>query len=323
MGQGSIVVLAALLYSVPAAASARVEWFRQAGWGVFIHYLAKAPDLPVDDWNRLVDGFNTEGLARQLASTGAGYLILSIGQNSGHYLAPNKTYDELVAIQPSKCSRRDLVADMQRALAPRDIRLMVYLPAGAPDKDKGAVERLRWTRGAHPNREFQKNWERVIQEWSARWGTRVSGWWFDGCYWPNTMYRSAQAPNFASFAASARKGNPDSIVAFNRGVIVPIVSISEQEDYTAGETDEPQRIRYNEFWVDGAQFHMLSYLGRNWSAGPPRFSTSQVIEWTTRIVGQGGVVSWDVPTDMRGLIPAEFLEQLRETGKAVTSLRKK
>ncbi len=272
---------------------------------------------------RLVDGFDTEGLARQLESTGAGYLILTIGQNSGHYLAPNKTYDALVGIHPSKCSRRDLIADMQRALAPRGMRLMAYLPAGAPDQDKVAMQRLEWTRGAHPNREFQSKWERVIQEWSSRWGAKVSGWWFDGCYWPNTMYRSPQPPNFASFAASARKGNPGSIVAFNRGVLVPIVSITEQEDYTAGETDEPQRIRYSEFWQDGAQFHMLSYLGHRWSGGPPRFTAAQAAEWTGRIVGQGGVVSWDVPTDPRGLIPAEFLEQLREIGKTVKASRQR
>ena len=37
-------------------------------------------------------------------------------------------------------------------------------------------------------------------EWSERWGNKIAGWWFDGCYWPNIMYQSCEAPNFGSFA---------------------------------------------------------------------------------------------------------------------------
>ena len=51
------------------------------------------------------------------------------------------------------------------------------------------------------------DWEAVIGEWSARWGTRVDGWWYDGCYWPNTMYRAKEPPNFESFATAVRAGN--------------------------------------------------------------------------------------------------------------------
>lgn len=77
----------------------------------------------------------------------------------------------------------------------------------------------------------------MIREWSLRWGTWVDGWWFDGCYWPDATYRHAEAPNFASFAAAARAGNPQLVVAFNPGV--KIEAQSEHEDYTAGEIDDP------------------------------------------------------------------------------------
>ena len=42
-----------------------------------------------------------------------------------------------------------------------------------------------------------------------RWGQKVWGWWFDGCYFADAMYRHPDAPNFASFAAAAKAGNPD------------------------------------------------------------------------------------------------------------------
>jgi hypothetical protein len=192
----------------------------QAKWGVMSHYLAdwiarreNAGPMTVERWNGLVDNFDVEALAGQLQSLGAKYYFFTIGQNSGYYCSPNSAYDRIVGINPSKCAHRDLIADLAKALSKRGIRLIVYLPAGAPSGDRQAREKLQWQPGAHPNREFQLHWEQIIREWSNRWGTQVHGWWFDGCYWPNTMYRSADPPNFASFAPAARAGAPRFTVA--------------------------------------------------------------------------------------------------------------
>jgi hypothetical protein len=319
---GRVTGFAALLLalSTPAACQSRAEWMRGARWGVFMHYLADSPDVPSEEWNRRINEFDVAGLAGQLESMKAGYFVITLGQNSGHYLSPNKTYDRLVGISPSKCSTRDLVADLYPELERRGIKLMVYLPSGAPDQDRVAMEKLSWRRGPFRNAEFQQKWETVIAEWSARWGTRVRGWWFDGCYWPNAMYRSKKPPNFTSFAAAARKGSAGSIVAFNRGVVMPIHSQSEEEDYTAGETDDPTTVTNAEFWRDGAQFHMLSFLGARWSGGPARFSEDQVRAITKRLVESGGAVTWDVPHDKRGLIEEPFLGQLRAIGMAVSGI---
>jgi hypothetical protein len=288
----------------------RTDWFKAAGWGVFTHYLT-GPETTVDDWNARVSSFDVAALAAQLQEIGAPYYYITLGQNSGHYCSPNATYDSYVGIKPSKCSTRDLVADLYAALQPKGIKLLVYLPAGAPNQDPVAVQALQWENGPHRNAEFQRKWENVIREWSLRWGKKVVGWWFDGCYWPNEMYRFPDPPNFASFAAAARAGNPDSIVAFNPGVLSPIISESEYEDYTAGEINEPGEVKCPGRWVDGAQFHMLSYLGPWWSAGPPRFKTEQIIGWTRGIMARGGVVTWDVPIQPNGHIPPEFVEQLK------------
>src|ERR1051326_5219419 len=157
-----------------------------------------------------------------------GYYVISIGQNSGYYLAPNTVYDKLTGISPSKLARRDLVADLYEAMHKRGIRLMVYLPSGAPSGDKTAVAALHWRNGPDRNKEFQQKWEQESREWSRRWGKKVSGWWFDGCYWPNTMYRTEDGPNFATFAAAARAGNPDAALAFNPGVIHRLISIDRK-----------------------------------------------------------------------------------------------
>jgi hypothetical protein len=314
--------VAALALAVTAAGGERTAWFHEARTGVFIHYLAPA-GMSVREWNQRVDGFDVEGLARQLERVHAGYLILTLGQNSGHYLSPNRAYDRLVGITPSHCSRRDLIADLHKALAPRGIRMMVYLPAGAPDQDPVAMLRLDWRRGPERLREFQQKWEQVIAEWSRRWGKSVSGWWFDGCYWPDAMYRTTDTPNFFSFAAAARAGNPASIVAFNPGVKYPILAVTPAEDYTAGEIDKPEKVEAPGRTIGGEQTHMLSYIGKWWSGAPVRFTPEQVADMTGRFVARGGVVSWDVPTSPQGLIPEEFLVRLEAAAKAARAARRK
>lgn len=315
----------------------RPDWFRDAKWGVFMHYMAdtvlKGDQLNVENWNKAVDAFDVNGLAEQLASAGAGYFVLTLGQNSGFYCSPNATYDRLTGITPGKCARRDLVADLSAALRAKKIRLMVYLPAGAPDRDREAMKALEWEAGKFPlwtyekgkpkgqdDRlvSFQKKWESVIAEWSKRWGRNVSGWWFDGCYYPDAMYRHAEPPNFASFAAAARAGNPGSIVAFNPGVLNPIITLTPEEDYTAGENNEPDKVACPGRWVDTAQFHMLSYLGPNWCQKPPRFKAEQVVDFTRGITDKQGVVTWDVPpAGINGHIPEDFFAQLKAVGETL------
>jgi hypothetical protein len=304
----------------------RAAWMQTARWGVMTHYLADWQarvhhlDMSVGEWNRLVDGFDAEALAKQLQAAGARYYQITIGQNSGYYLAPNPVYDRLTGITPSKCSRRDLVADLFEALDKRGIKLMVYLPSGAPGQDKAAGVALEWQNGPYPNKEFQRKWEQVIRAWSERWGKKVAGWWFDGCYFPNSMYRSAEPPNFASFAAAARAGNPDAAIAFNPGVVYRMLSITPHEDFIAGEIDKPEMATIRRAAggkVDGTQLHMLSYLGQTWGTGDPRFTAAEVIAHTKKVVDAGGAVTWDVPVQLNGTIPQPFLDQLTALGKAM------
>ncbi len=327
---------------------ANSDWFREAKWGVFVHYLAdfasnsQVPSIDAADWNARIDGFRVEGLADQLQEIGAGYYFITLGQNSGFYLSPNATYDSLVGYEPSHCSCRDLVADLIAELEPRGIRVMVYFTACAPALDKRAIERLRCTPpndarkiGFHPElyeyqegvddrlTQFQLMWEGIVREWSLRWGRGCHGWWIDGCYNADVMYRAAEAPNFASFATALKAGNPDSLVAFNPGVKVPVICHTEAEDYTAGEISDafPAPSMYGRAklgrYVDGAQYHILTYLGCGWGQGEPRFPDEYVIGYTRLVNESEGVISWDTATTREGLIADASLRQLRALGRAV------
>ena len=328
----------------------RTDWFHAAKWGVFVHILADAAsntsevNVTPEEWNRRIDGIDVDGLARQLAEVKAGYVMITIGQNSGFYLSPNASYDRIVGHATSRCSRRDLVADLQKALEPYSIPVIAYLPTCAPLGDAQAIQRLRCTPPWDPAKiympkerysgeeaqrtdarltEFQRNWEEIVGEWSERWGTRIRGWWFDGVYCADLMYRNADEPNFASFARAARRGNPESILAWNPGVLYPQwpVCMDAEEDYLAGEVNEPARIDSPGRWFGHEQFHVLSYMGKWWGAGPIRFTREQVLSYTRAVTDYGGVFSWDVPFQANGMLTEEVMTILRALSKAIEPTR--
>lgn len=320
----------------------RTDWFHEAKWGVFMHFLGACgtggAEVDAEAWNRRVDAFDVIGLANQLLEAKAKYFVLTLGQNSGHYCSPNETYDRITGIRPSRCARRDLVSELYDALSPHGIRLMVYLPSHAPMSDPAATRKLgfvaSWNFGgwSPPPGTYtdadaagndarlsrgQRNWESVIRDWSLRWERNVSGWWFDGCYYNDEMYQHADEPNFKSFAAAARAGNPDSIVAWNPGVEYPPYTVDPEEDYTSGEICDLQRVDAPGRWEKQAQFHILSFLGKFWGSLPIRFTATEAIENTLTFTNYGGVVTWDVPLTVEGLINPEAFAVLKEVGKAV------
>jgi hypothetical protein len=235
------------------------------------------------------------------------------------------------------------VADLYDALAEHDIPLMVYLPSHAPILDKQAVSNLQCTPkwdapgwgispGTYAGPEitvddrlsaFQRNWESIISEWSMRWGTKIKGWWIDGCYFSDKLYRHQDEPNFWSFSKAMKAGNKDSIVAFNGGVRVPVTSLTEFEDYTAGEISQalpingmpPHGYQMGRF-VDGAQFHVFSYLGQWWGQGDPRFDQELLIGFTKHINRYEGVVTWDISPTRNGTLAPSHVEHLNVLGKA-------
>jgi len=343
-----ILLVAACLPAWSALAADPTDWLHQARWGVMTHYLGAAPsskggaELTAEAWNKQVDEFDVKGFCDQIASTGAKYLLFTIGQNSGHYCSPNATYDRLVGIVPSKCSHRDLIAELADALAARGIRLMAYLPSGAPAADPVARKALGWRWGRRggwqlPDEpvggrlvEFQRRWEAVIREWSLRWGKRVSGWWIDGCYFADDMYRFDDEPNFASFAAALKAGNPEALVAFNPGVRVPVIVHTRYDDYTAGEVNLPKLAGAVEAcpgrWLEcegrKVQFQILTYLGTSWCRGDaPQWPDAQVIGLAGQLADKGGAITFDVPIQKTGRIPQPFVDQLRSIGQALNRPR--
>jgi len=290
--------------------SSRADWLKDARLGVFIHFLpASASDLAK------VDDFDVEALAGQLSGAGARYLVLTLGQNSGFFNAPNAAYERKTGYGPGeRCSRRDLPLALHRALQPKGIRLMLYLPCQTPNADARAQKAFGLPQGVRDqpiDARFAREWATVIDEWSARYGDKVSGWWFDGGY-----ARVGFDEEIAGIYADAvRRGNPAAIVTFNPGV--RLVRHTRAEDYTAGELDEPFSVVPSSRRVEGSQWHALTHLGSRWGERDTRYPTERWRAWYGKVVAGGGAVTldlgpnWDPKAGPIGALAEAQLEQVR------------
>ena len=112
---------------------ADTTWMLKAKYGIFMHYqyrillgysVATRPSFPepaqmtAGEWNRLVDGFDVNGFAAQMAEAKVGWVIFCLDD---HYFAwpcaPNQAFSDYTGYAPGeKCSRRDLILDLAGAL---------------------------------------------------------------------------------------------------------------------------------------------------------------------------------------------------------------
>ena len=96
----------------------------------------------------------------------------------------------------------------------------------------------------------------------------------------------------AKYAAAVKHGNPHAIVTFNPGVRV--IHYTGAEDYTAGELNDPLEQIPVSRWLDGSQWHALTFVGSSWCRRDTRYTTEQWVSWVRAVTGKEGVVTLDM-----------------------------
>jgi len=292
------------------------DWFRDGRLGIFMHF------LPGDAQGlERVKDFDVNALAKQLEAVGAKYFVLTLGQNSGFMNSPNPNYADMTGYAPGeRCAKRDLPLDLYQALQPKGIRLMLYLPCQVPNRDGHAQKAFGLAQGPKDqpiNVAFAKKWAQVIHDWSARYEDKVAGWWFDGGY-KHIGFNNDIATIYAN---AVKRGNPKAIVTFNPGI--KLIRWTDAEDYTAGELNEPFDHVPTDRWVQGSQWHALTYLGSRWSARDTRYPDERWAKWISSAVHKEGVVTldvgpnWDPAKGPIGAISDEQMAQLETVKRAV------
>ena len=267
------------------------DWMA-GGKGVFANYLLGGKKT----FDRIGE-FDVPGLVRQLVDMKADWFCLALGQNSGYLCSPNATYERTCGYAPgSHCAARDIPAELIAALKPHGIKLLLCLPCQPP------------------NAVAAKRWAAVIEEWGLRYGKGVAGWWFDGAY-RRIRFDDEIA---ALYAAAAKRGNPDAVVAFNEGVRSPVRRWTFAGDYLAGEVDEPFNETCSGRWSDDRQWHLLTFAGSYWGKPDCRYADEQWIAWMKPILKKGGAVTVDLAIDRQtGRLDAAQAAQMKRIFAAV------
>lgn len=296
--------------ATPADTTGVTDWLKEARLGVFMHF------LPADESDfRDVERFDVEALAGQLQGMGAKYFVFTLGQNSGWFNAPNSVYDRITGYaKGERCAGRDLPLALYDALHKRGIRLMLYLPCQTPNRDRRAQRAFGLPEGEKDqpvDLAFARQWAEVIGEWAVRYGDKVAGWWFDGGY-DNVRFNDEIAGLYKS---AVRRGNPRAVVTFNPGV--SLKRHTRAEDYTAGELNEPFAYIPKSRWVDGSQWHALTFLGSFWGKRDLRYPVQPWRAWLKQVTDHGGAVTLDMGPNLDpkagpiGSLAKEQTEQFR------------
>jgi hypothetical protein len=326
----ALVVAAGLaLAASPAVSQAEpnnpnTDWFAKAGYGVFVHYLAGLQNSREQfhglgretTWDECVREFDTERFADTMAEAGAGYVIFTVMQIQRFLIAPNATFDRISGYKPGEaCATRDLIEDLYQSLSRRKIRLMLYYTGDGPRADEKAAPAFGWKEPV--STEFVQKWADVAEEYGKRYGDKVAGYWVDGCY----RWIGYNDEKLGILARGLKAGNPRRIIAFNPGVEANVSAYGRHEDYTCGEQNRFFDMPSQRF-INGEQWHILSYMGSNWGQPGSQCSKRDLAEYVFDVNQRGGVVSIDVLLFRDGALDRSQLEGLKAvrqelaTGKA-------
>jgi hypothetical protein len=321
-GDKKITASAVTTKAVEFKGNPNTDWFRDAGYGVMLHFLKPAivPDGGAKEWNEAVNSFNAERFASQLNEAGAGYVMFTLGQNSGFYCSPNAAYDKVLGTKPGDlCSTRDLPMDLIAELKKYDIPLILYLPSNPPVRNELVSEKFHYPLKDTATSQYnQPILESMIREWSLRYGSGVKGWWFDGLYQKNnirgTRMDMSLKHNISTHTLAAKAGNKLSIVTYNYG-FGEIQVNTPYCDYSSGEKRTIDEFPSERWVADGVQWFLFTYLGEKWGGKGQQFKTDELVEKAEQIVKNEGVLCLEIVADVQGEILPHHLEQIKEVGK--------
>jgi hypothetical protein len=317
------------LTAAPATLASNKAWFAASKYGLIIHYTPRGGADPIPaaadgTWSRTVAGFDVSKFVADVQKTGAAYVMFSIGQNSGFYVAPNSVFTQKTGTLPGQyVSERDLIDTLSGPLKAAGIKLFVYGPADGPTAAPLSILSSFPVPSDQAAPEARATLNAMYETWSQTWGDKVAGWWIDGCYPGVQGYGNATdgEANADRLLQSLRKGNPNALVTCNPSVQI-FQGVSLEQDYLAGEENMFHRFPGSvseQFRGKDLVWHVASYLGSNWGQGPDaRFNGDQMAAYIKHVSDRAGVVTVDVGVKADGTI---FAPQLAAMAKVKAVVR--
>ncbi len=308
---------------------ADASWLAACSFGISTHWTAQSQTVGADAWlpfEETVARFNAADYADKIAEAGAQYVIFTAAHGLQILPAPCEAIDR---IAPRRTTRRDLIGELADACRARALRFILYYNHAC---NRGNDPDWEYAVGYHaPDKSrLTSNLMNIIRELGARYGSRVSGWWFDSCSSldPRGVYdstatdmRDFQFP-WDEWVETARTGFDGRLVTLSSDGLTHYL-YSTHQDYAAGEACDLIAVPSAQFTADRLQDHRWVCIDNpDWlhsrvktPLAAPRYGLADVLDYVRACNKVKVPVTFNLDIDRTGLLSPESLAQLREVKK--------
>lgn len=262
----------------------KTDWMYRGEMGLSTHYFP----LTMDSIEEVANAFQVQKVANQVAETPASWFVFTVQHQNWMMTTPNQTFDRILG-NGDYTPDRDIPLELYRALNEKDIKLVLYVNLYM--KADAGVEKAMG--GWPPSDTLVDNIAAVYREYSLRYGNKVVGWWVDGAGMPQYKNSPNRERWFSKIASALRAGNPNALVSISPGL--QIGRYSPNSDFIAGESDDLKPVPTGR-WLDGAQWHVWTFLGGWWGSNGTRFPDKELGDYMALVTSRGGVLTFDVGT---------------------------
>lgn len=262
----------------------KTDWMYRGEIGLSTHYYP----LTVESEEKIANAFQVQTVANQAAEAGASWFVFTVQHQNWLMMAPNKTFDRIVG-NSDYTPDRDIPLELYRVLNEKNIKLVLYVNLFMSANPAVTKAMGGWP----PNDKLIENIAAVYREYSLRYGNKVAAWWVDGAGMPQYKNSPSRERWFDTIAHALRAGNPNALVAISPALEVG--RYTPHSDFTAGESNDLKPVPAGR-WLDGAQWHLWTYLGGFWSSDGTRFSNQELGNYVSTVTNKGGALTFDVGT---------------------------
>ena len=301
----------------PAAKAKKMEWFKNAKLGIFIHWGIYSVNGVSESWSffnnylshnnymKQLDGFNAANYNPQewvklIKESGAKYAVMTSKHHDGVTLWDTKAINPVTTFKHS-AAKKDLLSPFVAELKKSGLKTGIYfsLPDWShPGYDVFTRERKRYQLAAEPARwnTFMTYFHTQLSEISTTFKPDLL--WFDGDW-----EHSADEWQSAKVLRNLRKHNPNIIVNSR---------LNHHGDYETPEQGIPVLRPENDYW------ELCYTMNDSWGYQPfdnKYKSPNMIIRTLVDCISMGGNLLLDIGPKADGTIPEEQVNILKQLGR--------
>jgi len=294
----------------------KMEWFKNAKLGVFIHWGIYAVNgiseswsffndyISYEDYKKQTDGFTAKNYdpeywAKLIKESGAKYAVITTKHHDGFALW-NTKYGNFNAVKHS-AAKKDLLTPFVKALRKYGIKVGFYfsLPDWSSELyDVHTRKEKRYAIKDDPKRwrQFLKYYQGQLKELAKKYNPDL--WWFDGD-WEHTA---------AEWEAQKVR---NMLLSYNPNVIINS-RLKNKGDYDTPEQGLPIHKPKSNYW------ELCMTMNESWGYQPADHhykSAQQILDIFVDCLYKGGNLLLDIGPKPDGTIPKEQVQILKDVGR--------